>query len=268
MSNSLINRAVRRMAHALSLTPIYPHWLEFRGLGKLQLLLINRLYGRVLEVGAGEGLLKSCALESNTKISSYTATDYSTWDSAFEEFSSAAKSGNLIDALRLTSVRVELDEVCDATNLPYENESFDCHVSIETIEHIPDPLAYFSEAARVIKPGGVVIFTAPFLYRAHPDFESDFSRFLPGAYKKIASTNGLVLEECYSNSGIGGTCASLINQYVIRKFIESQSYFKFVLLPIAPFVFTITNLIGLAVDIRPDSRFATRFLVIMKKPTG
>lgn len=254
------------MARALSFTPIYPHWLEFRGLAELQLLLIDRLYGRVLEVGAGEGLLKASALRGNNKISSYTATDYSTWDSAFEEFSSAAESGNFIDALRLTNVRVKLDEICDATNLPYENESFDCHVSIETLEHIPDPLAYFSEAARILKPGGLIVFTAPFLYRAHPDFESDYSRFLPGAYKKLALTNGLVLEEWHANSGIGGTCASLINQYVVRKFIETKSCFKYFILPIAPVIFIVTNLIGFAVDIRPDIRFATRFLVVLKKP--
>lgn len=262
----LLNRTVRVIAQAIALTPIYPHWLEFRGLGKLQSLLIDKLYGRVLEVGAGEGVLKASALKSNNKISNYTATDYSTWDSTFEEFSGAAKSSNFFDALRLTRVREKLDEVCDATNLPYENESFDCHVSIETLEHIPDPLAYFREAARILKPGGVVAFTAPFLYRAHPDFESDFSRFLPGAYRQMASINGLVLEEWHANSGIGGTCASLINQYVIRQFIETNSLFKYFFLPILPIVFITTNLIGFVMDIRPDIRFATRFLIVLKKP--
>lgn len=256
---------VRKLAQVLALTPIYPHWLEFRGLDKLQLLLIDRLYGRVLEVGAGVGVLKAKALKGNTKVSSYTATDYSSWDSAFEEFSSAAESGNFFDALRLTSVREKLDEICDATNMPYENESFDCHVSIETLEHIPDPLAYFREAARVLRPGGLAVFTAPFIYRAHPDFESDFSRFLPGAYKQMASINGFVLEECYANSGIGGTCASLINQYVVRRFVETNNFLKYFILPISPVVFITTNLIGLVMDIRPDTRFATRFLVVLRK---
>jgi SAM-dependent methyltransferase len=262
------NYAIRVASQALALTPIYPHWLEFRGTGKLKLLLIDKLFGSVLEVGAGEGALKASALKTNSKIRSYIATDFSTWDSGFEEYSEAATSSNFFDALRLTKVREKLDEVCDATNLPFENESFDCHVSMETLEHIPDPLAYFREAERILKPGGLVILTAPFLYRAHPDFESDFFRFLPGAYRQMASINGLVLEEWHANSGIGGTCASLINQYVIRLFVETNSYFKYLLLPALPIVFIATNLIGFVMDIRPDTRFATRFLVVLRKPGG
>ena len=266
MSKSLLNALFRSIAKAIAFTPIYPHWLEFRGLDKLRLFLIDRLHGSILEVGSGEGRLKGLALKKNNKISSYTATDNDTWDCTFTEFSSSATSSNFIDALRLTSVRETPDEFCDATNLPYGNESFDCHVSVETLEHIPDPLAYFREAARVIKPGGIVILTVPFLYRAHPDFESDYSRFLPGAYKHMASINGLELEEWYANSGIGGTCACMINQYVIRNFIEIRSIFRYLLLPVAPIIFIITNLIGFVLDLRPDTRFATRFLIVLKKP--
>lgn len=51
----------------------------------------------------------------------------------------------------------------DVTNLPFYNGSIDTYLSIETIEHIPEVhLAdVFSEAHRVIKPGGTYFLTTP-----------------------------------------------------------------------------------------------------------
>lgn len=51
----------------------------------------------------------------------------------------------------------------DATRLTFENASFDCLLSFEVLEHIPDFRAALREARRVLREGGRFYFTAPFI---------------------------------------------------------------------------------------------------------
>lgn len=55
-------------------------------------------------------------------------------------------------------------KVCDLETsvLPYEDDSFDLVVFTETLEHIPrSPYAVLNEVARVLKPGGILVFSVP-----------------------------------------------------------------------------------------------------------
>ncbi|MFZ1006126.1 MAG: class I SAM-dependent methyltransferase [Candidatus Sulfotelmatobacter sp.] len=49
----------------------------------------------------------------------------------------------------------------DITDLRFPNESFDLIVSSEVLEHVPKLDRAFSETARVLRPGGVHLFTVP-----------------------------------------------------------------------------------------------------------
>jgi SAM-dependent methyltransferase len=52
-------------------------------------------------------------------------------------------------------------EYGDITNLDYETASFDKAYCLHTIEHIPDLRRFFSEMARVLRPGGIAIVVYP-----------------------------------------------------------------------------------------------------------
>lgn len=45
--------------------------------------------------------------------------------------------------------------------LPFDDEAFDCVVSIEIVEHIANHFRYFGELFRVLRKGGVAIVTTP-----------------------------------------------------------------------------------------------------------
>lgn len=50
----------------------------------------------------------------------------------------------------------------DLTRLTFADNSFDILISQDVLEHVPDPLQAFIETSRVLKPGGVHIFTIPY----------------------------------------------------------------------------------------------------------
>lgn len=59
----------------------------------------------------------------------------------------------------------------DASQLPFEGNTFDAVACIEALEFMPDPLQVLEELVRVLRPGGVLLITN----RIGPD-----ARFLPG----------------------------------------------------------------------------------------
>lgn len=69
----------------------------------------------------------------------------------------------------------------DLTRLSYDDESFDIVITSESLEHVPDLAAALGEIRRVLKPGGVHVFTIPLL----PSVERTFSRARLGAKGEI-----------------------------------------------------------------------------------
>jgi hypothetical protein len=51
----------------------------------------------------------------------------------------------------------------DFTALTFDDAAFDLVMTFEVLEHVPDYRAALREAARVLRPGGVMLLTAPFL---------------------------------------------------------------------------------------------------------
>lgn len=229
--------------------------------------ILQGIEGQVLEVGAGDGSRKKLLVEKYKRIINYVATDYNSWDEEFDRLNKkVAMSSNEI--LLGYKSRIDLDKVCSATHLPFNDNLFDYHISFEVLEHIDYPEKYFSEAARVVKKGGYVLVCSPFLMRMHggePEHRMDYCRYLNGFFYKVAEDNGMDVVEIYSNTGYGTTFASLTNQFLIRRMFESHLLVRVLLLITSPFIFLISNIVGYFIDVHPDQRFATRFHVKLKK---
>lgn len=70
--------------------------------------------------------------------------------------------------------------VCDIIDMPLENNSVDVVLCTEVFEHLKNPVLAVKEIARVLKPGGELILTAPFCSLTHMApyyFANGFSEF-------------------------------------------------------------------------------------------
>ena len=78
----------------------------------------------------------------------------------------------------------EVDIIANATDLPFRDNSIDGVVSESLLEHVPDADKVAREMVRVLKPGGYVYVSAPFIhpYHASPD---DFNRWTISGLKHM-----------------------------------------------------------------------------------
>lgn len=79
----------------------------------------------------------------------------------------------------------QADYIMDVCNMKeFEDESFDLVIMVEVLEHVHNPSLAIDEIHRVLKPGGQLLLTTPFLFPIH-DAPNDFFRFTKFGLKKI-----------------------------------------------------------------------------------
>jgi ubiquinone/menaquinone biosynthesis C-methylase UbiE len=111
-----------------------------------------RKFARSLEIGSGTGYFTLNLLRAGV-IERATCTDI---------------SPGMLTTLEQNAARLDLAvETCaaDAERLPFEDASFDLVLGHAVLHHIPDLDRAFAEFARVLAPGGTVVFAGePSLY--------------------------------------------------------------------------------------------------------
>jgi len=92
-----------------------------------------------------------------------------------------------------------IDLVCDITAIPEPDGAFDAILCSEVLEHVPDPTRALDEFARLLKPGGKLILTAPFASLVHfapYHYCSGFSRYW---YEYHLAKRGFHIDELTPN---------------------------------------------------------------------
>ena len=105
----------------------------------------------LLDVGAGE-----CAYKKHCKHLRYLAQDIAQYDGA----------GNAKGLHTREWDFHQIDFICDLYEIP-ETELFDTVLCTEVLEHVTDPVKAVEKLVRLVKPGGTVIITAPFISMTH-----------------------------------------------------------------------------------------------------
>ncbi|NVN92665.1 MAG: class I SAM-dependent methyltransferase [Desulfuromonadales bacterium] len=152
---------------------------------------------RILDAGAGELKYKPLCSHLN-----YVSQDFAQYDGTGDT------SGLQMGAWDQT----RLDIVSDICAIPEQDCSFDAIMCIEVFEHLPNPVLALREFARLLRPGGQLILTAPFCSLTHfaPfHFYSGFNRYF---YETHLATLGLTIVDIRQN----GTFFEFLAQEVRR----------------------------------------------------
>ena len=155
----------------------------------------------------------------------------------------------------------------DAAYLPFGDQTVDTILCSEVLEHVPDPEKVLNEFARVLKPDGVLITTAPFIYPIHD--AHDYFRYSPDGLAVMMKRSGFTIDTVRPLSGTAVTLALLINIYVYSiGFMWTKWLYPFgvILRPLLLLLCLVCNIAGGIFErLVPSNHMALGHLTIAKK---
>jgi SAM-dependent methyltransferase len=163
---------------------------------------------------------------------------------------------------------------CPADRLSFADGEFDLVFCSQVLEHVARPWAVVAECSRVLRPGGVALFTAPFLFPHHAS-PTDFYRFTHEGLSALAMDAGLEVEDVSAQCGSIATVFLLTNWYVglVRHVLNRRWLTRPLSWLCSYSVLVPLNLAGMAADRVKYARDYTRgnmgvanYMIIARKP--
>lgn len=213
-------------------------WHGGAGLRRELAQVLRGLGGRVLDLGCGTAPYRSCFRGG---LAAYTGADVA--------------PGPGVDVL-----------LTPGEPLPFAPASFDTVLSTQVLEHVADLPQAFAEMVRVLRPGGTLVLTVPFLYGLHGE-PHDYRRFtefglaalLEGNFQDVRITR---------IGGVGGSCAIMLLSWLYFAANQTRAgrYLKALLLPAWIGLSLLVNLAALGLD-RLDStgRYPHALVAVARK---
>lgn len=204
--------------------------------------LTPKLHGRVLDFGCGAKPYQKYF----TECSEYIGCD--------------------IEVSGHSHTNENIDVYYDGKHLPFEDNSFDGIFSSEVFEHIFNLEGILAELKRVLKNGGVMLVTLPFVWNEHEQ-PYDFARYTSFGIKDLLERNGFEIVELHKSN----TYCEVIFQMWIEYFRSSWEHFTtniYMKLLFQVFVLCPMTVLGLVLSVilpKNDTLFNNIIVLCRKK---
>jgi SAM-dependent methyltransferase len=116
----------------------------------------------------------------------------------------------------------DVDVMSSAEDLPFADETFDCVLCTEVLEHCSNPRAVMREVSRVLRPGGRAFVTTPFLVPLH-EMPYDYYRFTPSALRELSEHAGLSVSRLVPRGSYVSVFLSVNQMPLVKSMQKLQS---------------------------------------------
>lgn len=159
-----------------------------------------------------------------------------------------------------------VDVICPATQLNFEDNSFDTAFCTQVLEHVYDHHALVREANRVLKPGGKLILTVPFCWELHEE-PYDFFRLTKHGLKELFEENNFRVLSIKSNGGKWAATFQMFINIVYSTFRFKTFRSKLVKILFIEFRLTlILNKLGIWLDKKYfDDVWTLNYIIVAEK---
>ena len=209
-------------------------------LGLFRSIRANRAYmsGRMLDFGCGNKPYRSLF-----EVDEYVGLD--THDSGHDH------------------THDEIDVFYDGKRIPFDDAYFDSVLSSEVFEHVFNLPEVLTEIARVVKPGGHLLITIPFVWEEH-EVPYDFARYTSFGISSLLRDAGFEIVVLKRTTRYLETIFQSINAYIVKGLFRSNRYVKVLLTPILIMPLTILGLV-LSRLLPNEESLYSNLLIVAKK---
>lgn len=145
--------------------------------------------GVLLDIGCGEMPYRNF-LFNNSRVRKYIGID--------------------IEEAIVYDSKIKPDLYWDGKYVPLNNCSTDSILITEVLEHVPDPQIIFKESFRVLKKGGRIFLTTPFIFPLH-ESPNDEYRYTPYSIERLAIGAGFKKVDIKPLGGINAALAQILS---------------------------------------------------------
>ncbi len=158
----------------------------------------------------------------------------------------------------------DIDVYYDGTTLPFTDESFDSIFSSEVFEHIFNLPQILDELYRVLKPGGHMLVTVPFVWDEH-EIPYDFARYTSFGIRHILREKGLTIVDEHKTTNYVATICQMWAAYVYQHIFPKNKVFRIALTPLFITPITVCGLF-LAALLPTNRNFFHNNVLVVQKP--
>lgn len=129
------------------------------------------------------------------------------------------------------------DEYIKTLKLPFPSKTFDNVFCFQVVEHHKNPQKFMEEIHRILKPGGKILFSCPFIEGIH-EKPNDYQRYTEYGWREILIRNNFKLLRISRQGSLISSCYLLLSEHLNSfasrsrlKYFLSSIFYIFILLP-------------------------------------